>query len=37
MADNGSNMYLIGDIDSRWNDSDLSALRIVDGAGMRMS
>ena len=29
MADNGSNMYLIGDIDSRWNDSDLSALTAI--------
>ena len=29
MADNGSNMYLIGDIDPRWNDSDLSKLNAI--------
>ena len=29
MADNGSNMYLIGDIDPRWNDSDLSELNAI--------
>ena len=29
MADNGSNMYLIGDNDPRWNDSDLAKLSAI--------
>jgi uncharacterized protein YbaP (TraB family) len=29
MADNGSNMYLIGDNDPRWNDNDLGELNAI--------
>ena len=29
MADNGSNMYLIGDNDPRWNDNDLGNLHLI--------
>jgi hypothetical protein len=36
LADNGSNWFVSGAPDSRWNDSDLAALRQVSGASFEV-
>ena len=36
LADNGSNWFVSGAPDSRWNDSDLAALRQIVGSNLEV-
>ena len=36
LADNGSNWYVSGAPDSRWNDSDLAALHLIGGGSFEV-
>ena len=36
VADNGSNWYISGATDSRWNDEDLNQLKTVPGSGFEV-
>ena len=36
VADNGSNWYISGSTDSRWNDNDLNQLKSVPGSAFEV-
>jgi hypothetical protein len=36
VADNGSNWYITGSADTRWNDTDLNQLKTVPGSAFEV-